>query len=90
MLYGLKALALTPSPTAEKLRPYTGIGLRRLRATMTVAGMYARCRVLSLVPAYEVCVYKWEGAPCTHYIFIEMAPGAVCVAGPMAMEECEI
>ena len=52
----LLSVSLTLSPTAEKGLPYTGIGLRRPRATTIVAGMYARRRVLSLVPAYEVCV----------------------------------
>ena len=46
-------------------------------------GMLKYHRVLSLVPAYEVCVCKWAGAPCTHSTFIEMAPGPVCVAGTM-------
>ena len=50
---------------------------------MIVAGMYARRRVLSLVPAYEVCVCEWGGAPCTHSSFIEMVPRPVRVAGPM-------
>ena len=46
-----------------------------------VAGIYARRHVLSLVPAYEVCVCKWGGAPCTHSTFIEIAPGAVKYSG---------
>ena len=50
---------LTLSPTAEKCRPHHSIGLRRLQATMIVVSIYARRRVLSLVPAYEVCVCKW-------------------------------
>ena len=76
------------SPTAEKCSFYTGIGLRRPQATMIVEGMYARRRVLSLVPSHEVCVCKWGGAPCTHSTFIEIAPGLVHIAGPM--EESEI
>ena len=60
---------------AVKRAENTGIGLRRPRATTIVAGMYARRRVLSLVPAYEVCVCEWGGAPCTQSSFIEMAPG---------------
>ena len=54
---------LTLSPTAEKHHPYTCIGLRRPRATTIVAGMYSRRLVLSLVPAYKVCVCKCGGAP---------------------------
>ena len=84
----LLSVSLTLSPTAEKGLTYTGIGLRRPRATTIVAGMYARRRVLSLVPVYEVCVCKWGGAPCTHSTFIEMAPGYQCAAGPM--EDSEI
>ena len=49
-------IALTLSPTAEKRRPYTRIRLRRPRATTIVVGMNARRWVLSLLPAYEVCV----------------------------------
>ena len=45
--------------------------------------MYVRRRELSLVPAYEICVCEWRGAPCTKSSFIEMAPRPVCVAGPM-------
>ena len=56
-------LLLTLSPTTEKRCPYTGIGLRRPRATTIVEGMYARRRELSLVPAYEICVCEWRGAP---------------------------
>ena len=44
--------------------------------------MYARRQVLSLVPAYEVCVCKWEGTPCTYSTFLEMVPRPVCLAGP--------
>ena len=76
-------VTLTLSPMAERRRPYTGIGLKRSRAMVIVGGMYARRRVLSLVPAYEVCVCKWRGAPCTHSTFIEMAPGLWHTVGPM-------
>ena len=76
---------LTLSPTAEKRRPYTGIGLRRPLATTIVAGMYTCRRVLSLVPADEVCVRNWGGGLCTHSTFIDMVPDT---AGPM--EESEI
>jgi len=67
---------------AEKCHPYTGIGLRGPRATRIAAGMYACHRVLSLAPAFEVFVCKWRGAPCTHFTFMKMAPGPVCVTGP--------
>ena len=80
-------MLLTLSPMAEKRRPHHGIGLRRPRATVIVVGMYARRQVLSLIPAYEVCVCKWGGAPCTHSTFIEMAPGPVCVAGTMEISD---
>ena len=52
-------ILLTLSPTAEKRRPHHGIGLIRPRATTIVVGIYTRCRVLSLVPVYEVCVCEW-------------------------------
>ena len=48
---------LTLFRMAEKHFPYTGIGLRRPQAMTIVAGTYTRHRVLSLVPAYEVCVF---------------------------------
>ena len=36
-----------------------GGGCSRLRATMIEAGIQARCRVMSVVPAYEaLCVFK--------------------------------
>jgi len=54
---------LTLSPMAEKCRPHASIGLGRPRATTIGVGIYARRRVLSLVPAYEVAVCKWGGAP---------------------------
>jgi len=72
---------LTLTPKAEKCHPYTGTGLRRPRATTIVAGMYARRRVLSLVPAYEVCVCKWVGAPCTHSTFHRDSAWAVTYGG---------
>ena len=56
---------LTLLPAAEKCRPHHCIGLRRLRATTIVAGMYALCRINAQIPAYEVCVCEWRGAPCT-------------------------
>ena len=58
-------LLLTLSPAAEKRRRYQGIGLRRPQATRIVEGLYDCCRELSLVPANEMCVCEWRGAPCT-------------------------
>ena len=46
-------ILLTLSPKAEKRRPHIGIGLRRLRAAMIVAGIYACRRILSLVPEFQ-------------------------------------
>ena len=37
----------------------------KTRATAIVEGMYDRRRELFLVPAYEICVCEWRGAPCT-------------------------
>ena len=71
----LYSYCLTLSPTTEKHRPYTGIGLRRPQATTIVAGNLAPCHMNALVPAYEICVSEWGGAPCTQSSFIEMAPG---------------
>ena len=56
--------------------------LRRPRVTTIVVGMYACSQELSLVPAYEICVCEWKGAPCTKSSFIEMAPGPRHMAGP--------
>ena len=50
---------LAPCPMAGKRCPNHGGGCTRPWATTIVAGIYARCRVMSLVPAYEaLCVWK--------------------------------
>ena len=54
-----KVSVLTLCPMAEKHGHHHGIGCTRPRAMMIVAGIYACRCVLSLVPAYEVCVCDW-------------------------------
>ena len=56
-------LTLWPSAVKRRWKPW--IGLRRPRAKTIIEGMYDRRRELSLVPAYEICVCEWRGAPCT-------------------------
>ena len=54
--------ALTLCPKAKKCRPHHGGGCTRPHAMTTVAGIYARRLVNSLVPAYEaLCV--WVAGP---------------------------
>ena len=52
-------IPLTLCPTEGKRCAHLGGGCTRPWATTIVAGILAHCRVLSLVPAYEVRVCEW-------------------------------